>query len=250
MRTILRCKDCDTSIEDMPLRTLRCVACQKKRRCEKERARRVADPEKIRAQERARYAANREKMCEQERVRRAADPDKYRARQRQWRADNLEWAKERTRAYRAENVERVRAQKRAWYRANKEKVLAYSHARYAADPEKMKDYQRSYREANREKVREYARQLYERRGGKGYRKTVTIQALIDRDGMICAWCGQFLDDPYDGDLTEIDHIVPVTLGGAPKDLDNLQLLHAPCNTSKRQRPMTHSPSRTPIPVPC
>lgn len=55
----------------------------------------------------------------------------------------------------------------------------------------------------------------------------TRRAVFRRDGEICKWCGAT------DDLT-IDHIWPQVLGGG-HDLDNLQVLCRPCNSSKGAR---------------
>lgn len=56
------------------------------------------------------------------------------------------------------------------------------------------------------------------------------KAVIERDGMVCQICGE---DIPDGDL-HIDHIFPVSLGGADT-LDNLQAAHSACNVRKGAR---------------
>lgn len=58
-----------------------------------------------------------------------------------------------------------------------------------------------------------------------------IEAILQRDGLLCTYCGHFLNDPFDGKLTHVDHVVPVSKGG-DSGLDNLQLLHSDCNLSK------------------
>jgi hypothetical protein len=50
------------------------------------------------------------------------------------------------------------------------------------------------------------------------------RAVFERDGGKCVECGSNFDLQY-------DHLIPVTLGGAPT-VENLQLLCAPCNREK------------------
>jgi 5-methylcytosine-specific restriction endonuclease McrA len=50
------------------------------------------------------------------------------------------------------------------------------------------------------------------------------RAVFERDGGKCVECGSSFDLQY-------DHLIPVTLGGAPT-VENLQLLCAPCNREK------------------
>lgn len=55
---------------------------------------------------------------------------------------------------------------------------------------------------------------------------------------ICALCGQPVDKkikyPHPMSAT-VDHIIPVSKGGHPSDLDNLQLAHFCCNRQKSDR---------------
>lgn len=55
---------------------------------------------------------------------------------------------------------------------------------------------------------------------------------------ICAICGREVDKslPAGTPLSpEIDEIVPVSRGGSPYDIDNLQLVHRICNERKGNR---------------
>lgn len=56
------------------------------------------------------------------------------------------------------------------------------------------------------------------------------QLLIRRDGWQCTWCGESLLDGFD--TTEIDHVIPVSLGGPRDPQWNQQVLHQPCNRAK------------------
>lgn len=56
---------------------------------------------------------------------------------------------------------------------------------------------------------------------------VASRAVWDRDGWECVHCGSHRD------LT-VDHVIPVALGGT-NDMDNLQTLCRPCNSSKGAR---------------
>jgi 5-methylcytosine-specific restriction endonuclease McrA len=61
-----------------------------------------------------------------------------------------------------------------------------------------------------------------------------VDFLMNRDGPSCALCGNFVDIS----TTErrwrpsVDHVIPLSKGGA-HTLDNLQLAHYRCNSSKR-----------------
>jgi 5-methylcytosine-specific restriction endonuclease McrA len=59
----------------------------------------------------------------------------------------------------------------------------------------------------------------------------TREFVIARDGRVCGICG----DPIGRDeALDIDHVIPVALGGSD-DRDNLQPSHASCNRSKGAR---------------
>ena len=74
------------------------------------------------------------------------------------------------------------------------------------------------------------------------------RTLIQTRPHVCALCGQPIDmalktytDPKDGKVKrhpyscEVDEIVPVSRGGSPTDLENLQLTHRICNQRKGNR---------------
>lgn len=66
---------------------------------------------------------------------------------------------------------------------------------------------------------------------------VRKRAIASKDP-VCALCGNPIDmdaKPYTPLALEVDHIVPVSRGGAPYDIDNLQLTHHRCNRQKSNR---------------
>lgn len=57
---------------------------------------------------------------------------------------------------------------------------------------------------------------------------------------ICGICGKPVDKtlPWPNPLSKsVDHIVPVSLGGHPSDIDNMQLAHLACNRAKSNKLM-------------
>jgi 5-methylcytosine-specific restriction endonuclease McrA len=73
--------------------------------------------------------------------------------------------------------------------------------------------------------------------------TARQRAIASKDPM-CAGCHTFIDVSApiklpDGKLNplavEVDHIVPISRGGQPYELENLQLLHMKCNRKKGAR---------------
>ena len=57
-------------------------------------------------------------------------------------------------------------------------------------------------------------------------KAKRLQVLA-RDGFVCYYCGQ--------DAEQVDHIVPISRGGDPVDLDNMVACCKTCNISKGNR---------------
>lgn len=74
-------------------------------------------------------------------------------------------------------------------------------------------------------------------------KEARRRAIASKDPM-CASCHNFIDISApiklaDGTLNplavEVDHIVPISRGGQPYELENLQLMHMRCNRKKGSR---------------
>lgn len=61
----------------------------------------------------------------------------------------------------------------------------------------------------------------------GTRWEKTRQIVLRRDPDVCAICGK------PGMANSIDHIVPLSLGGAPYDPGNLRRVHGACNSARR-----------------
>ncbi|WP_339091895.1 HNH endonuclease signature motif containing protein [Variovorax paradoxus] len=55
--------------------------------------------------------------------------------------------------------------------------------------------------------------------------------VLDRDEWTCQYCGARL---FTNDEATVDHIIPVSLGGANEDA-NMRAACKPCNTTKGQR---------------
>lgn len=120
------------------------------------RVRHAADPEKYRAQERARYAADRENILARQKACRAADPDKFHAQRN---------------AHYAANREKIRARARARFAADPEKYRAQGAARRAANPEKYRARARAWQAANPEKYRTGRRVSAEAQPARAYYNT-------------------------------------------------------------------------------
>lgn len=69
----------------------------------------------------------------------------------------------------------------------------------------------------------------------GQRTFQKLSKIVYNSQTVCAICGRPVDfsrkfpDPWS---KTIDHIIPVSKGGNPLDLDNLQLAHLQCNRMK------------------
>lgn len=68
--------------------------------------------------------------------------------------------------------------------------------------------------------------------------SIRIKKRIYATQTVCALCGRPVDFslkfPHPMSAT-IDHIVPVSKGGHPSDIDNLQLAHLSCNRAKADK---------------
>ena len=155
----------------------RCKVC----RCEYNRKRRAANPEKLREQARKRHAAN---------------PEKAREQRRNWCADNSD---------------KLRERNRKWNAANPEYARNYHRKYYAADPEKFRERRRKYRAANPDKVREYNDQRRALENGLPY----DFPAWMERRALdywhgCCAICGRQLKDLFDTHKGALDHWIALT----------------------------------------
>ena len=65
---------------------------------------------------------------------------------------------------------------------------------------------------------------------------VRKRAIASKDP-VCALCGNPIDmeAPAYSPMACVDHIIPISRGGAPYDIDNLQLTHSRCNREKSNR---------------
>lgn len=158
---------------------------------------------------------------------------------------NMAVDKARMAAYDSANKEEIKKRHAAYYIANREKAMAYSVAKYTENPEKARNYSAAYRAANREQVlaanaawaaanpeirriHHHNRRARIERSGGTLSKGLSAKLYKLQKGR-CACCGQPLADDY-----QLDHIMPIALGGANTD-DNIQLLRALCNRQKKAK---------------
>ncbi|OJW77978.1 HNH endonuclease signature motif containing protein [Thiobacillus sp. 65-1402] len=145
----------------------------------------------------------------------AADPERKKAKSAAW--------------YRA-NKEKADATAAAWSKANAARKRATNAALYAANPERKKAVMSAWVKANPEKVRVIQHNRRARKRDMGGRLSSSLPArLFSLQHGKCACCGQPLGDKY-----HLDHIMPISLGGANTD-DNIQLLRQRCNNQKHSK---------------
>lgn len=187
------CKKCGGVVEGK-----RCPPCTKA--YHQEYGKRYYEQNKVSVN--ARIAANREAKKEQYRAMAAAHYQKNKAqilaKHAEWRRNNPEKVKQGNHAWRAANKDRVAQVNAAWVQNNKDRCNTYVHNR------------RARIKANGGKLSPNIRQV-----------------LFTRQSGLCACCGEPLGASY-----ELDHIMPLSLGGKNTD-DNVQLLRRVCNRSKR-----------------
>lgn len=138
-------------------------------------------------------------------------------------------------AYRAANAEQIKeraAGKHATYSAryrekNYEKCLQMTQAWKDANPERRKAAQARWLQNNLDKHRTYQhnRRAKKKKVGGVISPDLARKLFVKQKGK-CACCGKPLGDAYD-----MDHIVPLALGGPNTD-DNIQLLRSRCNRQK------------------
>lgn len=130
------------------------------------------------------------------------------------------------RAEKAERPERVKAREKARYQRHAERRKAESRAYYAMTRERQIAYRRAHYEMNKDAYAGYSQKRKALLRGVEH-TPYTRTEIYERDGGRCRGCQQVLAH----DNFEIDHIVPLALGG-PDTPANLQLMCKPCNRTK------------------
>ena len=88
------------------------------------------------------------------------------------------------------------------------------------------------------------------RGSQVWRKAAeSVIANAKRDGLGCALCAGAIDfdaPPRSKWSPAVDHIRPLSRGGHPTEISNLQIVHTACNSRKgarTTRPTRYAPTR-------
>jgi 5-methylcytosine-specific restriction endonuclease McrA len=182
----------------------------------------------------------------------------------------LNWQREK---YRANREAKLAANAR-WYADHPEKRSEYRLAAKqrrpgaAADasrkyrqrhPEARREYGKKYFAEHKERFREWQRRRYQRspdkfaeyrhrwRAGQSDGRPTALQwaALLNDCGRRCLACGMHASEikafyPNRRKMLELDHIIPVAMGGKT-GMDNIQPLCPSCNNSKRKKAIDYRP---------
>ncbi len=157
-------------------------------------------------------------------------PEKGRAYAIGWAAANADRKKAAKAAWRAANREKVNAEAAAYRLKYPEKIKAADFARYHRDPKTEKARIAAYKAANPDKGRQHVQNRRAKVRGNGGKlsKDLTSKLFALQKGK-CPCCAQPLGDDF-----HLDHKMPLALGGSNTD-DNMQLLRAVCNATKRAK---------------
>lgn len=158
------------------------------------------------------------------------NPDKRREYAARNRAKNAATVKAGKAAWRRNNPDKVKAGKAASYVRNKAKVRTVQARRYEANSGKIKTAVAKYRASHPEAKRiwEHNREARKRADGGVLSRGLAERLFTLQKGK-CACCGLALGAGY-----QLDHIMPLALGGENKD-SNIQLLKRTCNMQKHAK---------------
>lgn len=169
-------------------------------------------------------------MSEYDRARRDGYRERKNALQRDRRAANPDREKVYRSARSAAGREADRATSRRWKERNQARVRAYQQAYRQTNIERTRARKRSYRQANPERVRAWLnRRRVRKLQSEGAHTASDIQAQYARQKGRCYWCGEKVGDDF-----HVDHIVPLSRGGADWP-DNLVIACPACNMSKHNK---------------
>jgi 5-methylcytosine-specific restriction endonuclease McrA len=160
---------------------------------------------------------------------------------REYRVKNIEALRASWEKYRRENKDNVKQAQARYYAKHREFRLATNAAWRKQNAERRAEYHGQYQEANRDLCRkrssEWAKKNATRcrarcearraRKMRAFVEHVTVEALLERDGPECRWCGSVLPIKK---LTE-DHVTPLSRGGK-HSMANCALACQRCNSSK------------------
>lgn len=145
---------------------------------------------------------------------------------------NKDKLRERKSAWCLDNPDKVKAQRQRYHRGHSVSILARAKKWREENPDRNIANIIEWRDANADKVKasrdryvERELQNYGRRADRYERKS-----LIVKLGGRCCCCGLTAPETTEGWL-ELDHVIPVSLGGA-NSIENYQVLCKSCNARK------------------
>jgi len=107
----------------------------------------------------------------------------------------------------------------------------------ANNPDREKEYRKRYlakAKADGRYAKVIATQQERRQAAKDAAPTVSLAAILKRDGMVCHICTKPIAERKDVDF---DHVIPISRGGT-HTADNIKVAHASCNRWKWNRLMS------------
>jgi 5-methylcytosine-specific restriction endonuclease McrA len=161
---------------------------------------------------------------------RLKNPEKYKSSYEGWRLRNKSRCSSVCAAWHKNNSLKRKIQMKRWRLLNKDKIDQHSLRTRLKNKEIIAERIKAWNAKNPEKVRMHAINRRHRTlsaGGKLSRDIVRNLYILQRG--LCPCCGQSLGDKFD-----VDHIVPISKGGANID-SNIQLMRRKCNNFKRAK---------------
>lgn len=131
--------------------------------------------------------------------------------------------------YRAENPDKVKLACAKWWAENQDRGRELLAAYYIANKDRLKPIKAEYRAANKDMFRTYVHNRRAKLASGGKLSSNIAEKLYKLQKGKCACCGLPLGDDY-----HLDHIMPLSMGGANYD-NNIQLLRATCNQQKKAK---------------
>lgn len=179
-----------------------------------------------------RYKDGRCKACKKSRVAEwyATNLNQVKSARAAYHASNPSKRQDQQAAWAAANTDKVKTQQAAWYSANPDKRKNMVAAWQAANPDKKKATDAAWRAANPEalRIQNQNRRALKKKAGGTLSKGLSAKLFKLQNGK-CPCCKRPLGDNY-----QLDHIVPLALGGSNVD-DNIQLLRQRCNGQKNAK---------------
>jgi 5-methylcytosine-specific restriction endonuclease McrA len=173
-------------------------------------------------------AANPDKILAAGRKRYAANPAKYLAAKRAWNAANPEKAKASRRRDYLAHQERIRAAARKWSANNRDKQVESQRRWRAAHLQKALEHAREWKKRNKAAVCISASRQRARRHGNGGSHTVADWIVLCwASAWRCAYCKCVLNEK----TATRDHKIPIVRGGSD-NIDNIALACRSCNSRK------------------